>query len=736
MQWVEAPPTNWISTEKQIIECVKYLKTKKDICADIESSGLSIINDYPIMFSLSDGVERFGAMADAMQHPDMKGYLEGLPHLINSNILIDVHWMANVGVMINGGLMNTVTMDWLLDENREGRHGLKECALDYCGIRMREFKEVFPMKRGESAKDAILRKISDEAGFKEARQYAGLDAYANWHVYDYLKGKLSDIDCFDPTENPDGSLSRWTLWDYFVSIEVPFARLLWNLERRGIQVSVGYFKQLESLAEARLKRIEFDIDSLIGYKLNPRSTQQLREYFFKKQGKKALKVTDSGAESVDIEVLKGWASDDPVAKLLVEHRQITKLLGTYIKGLPEAADKNGRIHTTLRGHTVSGRLSSTGPNIQNIPVGEKDIFKIRAGFIAPPGRVLIDVDYSQLELAILAHKSKDPEMLDAVNTGKDLHLYAVSKIYKRNYDQLKEVKKKGDQIGYPNLTTEEKKIIDTRSSVKRVWYGCIYGQGNDLLGKNLTDDFRGADPSAKSKQCPLCHTIYPIDWEEDCEHINWIPVFNKWTDKRTFVSKKKLPEYLKDVKSRLADVADYIVDERLTDEGKYQRTALVEIRRTVSPVEAQIYVDLLFTEFPYVKEYLDSQVRKVNRDKFVQSLLGRYRRLPAVDSVNYKDKLEAERQGKNSIQNDASDIMKMAMIDIENDPLLKSLGTIMLLQVHDELILECDEDEEKMNLSCERIQFHMENAFNDKVFKLKVKLKAKPQIGYDWASVH
>jgi DNA polymerase-1 len=144
----------------------------------------------------------------------------------------------------------------------------------------------------------------------------------------------------------------------------------------------------------------------------------------------------------------------------------------------------------------------------------------------------------------------------------------------------------------------------------------------------------------------------------------------------------------------------------------------------------------LLEAFPKVKEYLDHQVKTVNQFKCVQSLLGRYRRLPEVDSVSYQDKLQAERRSKNSIQNDAADIMKIAMLAIDEDKELANLGVELLLQIHDELIFSCPDKEEVVSRAKTIIQHHMEKSFNERVFPLSVNLKAEPKIGYDWASVH
>lgn len=735
--WRSIPSCRWLDTEAQIIECVEYVQSRPDISFDEESTGLDLIRDFPLMFSLSDGVERFGAMADVLHHPRMKEYLETVPKLIGSNLPIDFHWAENVGIKINADIWNTVTMDWLQDENREGRHGLKDCSADHIGLIMRDFKEVFPFNRAtkttpaDTAKDAILRKISTPEGFADAKQYAGLDPYANMHVFYFLKDKLQSIDCYPPTYNADGTVNRWTLWDYYLAIEVPFARILYNLERRGIALSTGYLKQIEVVAKKKIDQIEAEFQTMTGETMNLRSPAQLKKFFFGRLGKPLIDRKPPGKpDSVDEKALKIWVNEgDLFAAKLLQHRKVSKLYSTYIMGLQEDVSPDGRIRTTLRGHTVTGRLNSNGPNLQNIPIGENDIFGIRSAFIAPVDRLLIDADFSQLELVILAHRSGDEKMIEAIEAGKDLHLFAVARIYGYDYDWLKLVKDKADKVGYVNLPFEEKQVIDKRSSIKKVWYGCAYGIGCDKLGNDLGVDFREADPEAKSKQCPYCQTVYPITWESTvCYHTSGIPILNKWIDKRKFSNKRKLNLYIQTLRETLA-LSGRKIEREHTE-------VLVEVRRIVSPVEAQEYIDLLLNEFSKVRQYLEHQVETVHREKRVQSLLGRFRNLASVDSVNFKDMLEAERQSKNSIQNDAADIMRIVMIAIEEDIRLKELGVLMLLQIHDELLFEAPNDEAVVEEAKGIIKYHMENAFNERAFKLRVKLKAKPQVGIDWASIH
>ena len=259
MSWINIPSTIWIETEKQAIECSQYLLSKSEIALDTESSGLNKITEVPLIFSLSDGFERFAGMTDILYIPCMRELIGSEIPKVGSHIShVDVHWLENVDIIVGGPLYDTVTMDWLQDESREGRHGLKELAWDYCGIAMKPFAETFPMKRAtknspaETPRDAILKKISTPEGFAEAKQYAGLDAFANHRVFTYLKQKLMETVVF-VDENGN---CNWTLWDHFLTFEVPFTRVLYNIERRGMKISTGYLKQMCSVADKKLKEIE------------------------------------------------------------------------------------------------------------------------------------------------------------------------------------------------------------------------------------------------------------------------------------------------------------------------------------------------------------------------------------------------------------------------------------------------------------------------------------------------
>lgn len=962
--WTLAPATVWMESSEAVIKCVDYLKNAEIVSIDIESSGLSNTDDVPIMFSLSDGYKRFAGMADLLRIKEMREFLESDREWTNSNIKIDAHWLANIGIILGGTWFDTVVLDWLYDENREGRHGLKECAFDYCGIKMREFKEVFPFfrtKNGvkDTARDAILRKIATKEGFEEAKQYSGLDSYANVHVYWALKKKLQGVVYF---ETPEGN---YTAWDYFRQIEAPFTKVLWKMERRGIMISVGYLQQLQLEAEVKIKELEAKILEKVGRPINPRSAPQLRKLFYEERGKLVEKWTSGGTSgkkepSTDESVLKKWAEDgDEIAQLLIDHRDLSKLKNTYVIGLQEAAGKDHRIHPTFKqAGTVSGRLSCTDPNLQNIPTNSNTL-NIRAAFIPAPGYILRDLDYClapgtriltsnlrwvpietlkegdeliafdenlpgrnkgkdsglkpsvvektkrlkkkcykittekgeliasedhmwigrsgfststrrwiktkdlkvgyylsyfcdpweedktweggyiggfldgegwinrrtlgfgqnegptlnfmisklkeknvnvgitksksgkhkvakcyakgdraalsvigrfrpqrllsksktlwegsrtwggstskikilnieeigeqeviavqtstktfiaegylshncQLELVLLAHCSGDEKMIQAIKEGKDLHIMACSLIFGYDYDWGVSVKKKEAKVTYANLTPEEKRLIDSRSAIKRTWYGVIYGIGDEKLGAQLTADFRKADPNATSKQCPGCGTVYPMDYQSEyCEHVGNYPIKNPHVS--PYLKKKLGPQ-------------------RGSGISKYQ---LEVVPRVVSDVEAKMYMSSLLNAFSKVSSYLENQRETAKTEKGVRSLLGKIRHLPHIDSANYSDVLQAQRQAQNDIQNKAAEVLKIVMLLIDQNEELETLGARMLLNIHDELLLENPiTNDEKINIIVKDI---MENGFGRTVYELLVPLKTDSRKGSNWAETH
>ncbi len=360
------PPAEWVETEQQVAEMGQYLynaglQNGEGIAYDTETTGLRIDQDIPVMLSFSDGIRRFAMMANWLHHPWIKdGLLENANiSKIYSSAKFDRHMTANAGVVIKGKSYDTVVESWLHNENRY-EHNLKVTAWDYCGIKMVDFKEVFPMRKAskhqpaESPGEAIQRKLADPEGRKQAIEYSGLDPYGSFKVHEYLKAQLIE----------ENILPNWSLWDHYENWEVPFTDVLWNCERRGFSICTGHLKAQMGPMEKFMQEMEGKIAEMAGWYVNLNSVHQLRKLFFEQLKYEPIKWTDGGKSgikqpSTDEEVLTTFADNGcPFSQLILENRKYAKIYGTYIKGMLEWVDSDLRIHTTLKQQgTVSGRLS-------------------------------------------------------------------------------------------------------------------------------------------------------------------------------------------------------------------------------------------------------------------------------------------------------------------------------------------------------------------------------------------
>lgn len=654
MTWNLIPDAEFVETEAQLSAMGQYLSNsgkQNGLAYDTETTGKVRYLDTTIMLSFSDGIRRFAMMADPwLHHPWIKEGLLGSKEIPKyfSDAKFDMHVTANSGVQIAGDIHDTVVMSWLHNENRFG-HGLKDGAKDYCGISMLEFKEIFPMRRKtkntpeESAGSAIRRVLADPVGRAKAIEYSGLDAYATHKVHSVLKDRLKG----------ESIGTNWTLWDHYEAWEAPFTRVLFNMERRGFTICTGHLRSQKTPMEKTMLDIEGEIAQLAGWVVNINSPKQLSKLFYEQLKYKITKMTDGGKSGVkqpstDENVLNGFVLDGcPFSKLIIEHRKVAKIYGTYIEGLLGWVDGEMRIHTNLKqGGTVTGRLSSSDPNIQNIPRFKGDRFRIREAFTAAPGKILVVADYDQLEMKLMAHRSGDPRMLDAINSGKDLHCVTVELMFGENYDEVYAAKKA------KNPTPVQEILLMKRQSAKAVGFGLIYGIGSSKLALQLSE----------------------------------------------------------------------------------------ELNRIVSRKEAANDIKRYFSAFPGVDNYIKETHQRCHRTEFVQTVLGRKRRLPQINSrsgqASDEDSdgivAEAERQAVNSeIQGDAADTAKAAMLMAEFDPELRSVGAELLLQIHDELIFEVDDHKEAINITKRRAKEIMENPFEG--FKYRVPLTTEAKSAYVWS---
>lgn len=394
-------------------------------------------------------------------------------------------------------------------------------------------------------------------------------------------------------------------------IELPLARVLGDMELCGFLVDKNGLKALSQELKERIEVIENEIYSLVGYEFNLNSPKQLGVALFEKLGLPAKKKTKSGY-STNAEVLEELRYAHPVVNLLLEYRKLSKLKSTYADGLQECIADDGRIHSTFnQTEARTGRISSLEPNLQNIPVRTEEGRRLRAYFIAPEGRALCDADYSQIELRVLASIAGDKNMIEAFNTGTDIHTVTASQVF-----------------GLPvDMVTPE-----LRSRAKAVNFGIVYGIGAFSLSKDIG----------------------------------------------------------------------------------------------VTRAEADRYIKNYLATYPSVAAYMEKTIENAKKDGFVTTLYGRRRRLPELSSSNGNLRAFGERAARNApIQGTAADIIKLAMIRVF-DKLKTDIPTAkLILQVHDELIVECDERDSEM--VCRLLETEMENAAH-----LAVRLTADAHSGKNW----
>lgn len=777
--YVRTPNPVYVETAEDAEYWHNYYSGQPAVGFDTETTGLHKINARIKFFSFANEATRICCPVRLL--PVFSPLLEN-PNIFKrfSNAKFDLHMAANHGIFIRGIPHDSITMDWLKDENRKGRHGLKDAAKDHLGLRMSPFKEVFgevgsterevemvtnfhdilEAEDSDAAADALvlvgrangdeevlrsLKKLSlskkggysldykqllsiarkhhlaprstgrlsyvsdllfmvsdvllapseraEHAQLLESKSileevhehllrnlrrkvkidleplemlrllvsdYASLDAWGSFMLVDHMSEKLDDEFLLEE----EGT----TLLDFYWNKAAPFTRVLWNMERRGFAFDKDAAEACSTPMAKDIGRLERSVVALAGRDINLSSPKQLVELFYKKDtngdwvdpfGQAPKFWTKGGASgekspSTKEEAIAEWAEKgDAIATALVEHRELSKLYGTYLIGVPKWVDHRNRIHTDLKQQgTVSGRLASGDPNLQNIPARGEWGRRIRQFFV--PGlwgdcspdwcmeelldvpvpdlapetpMTLIVADYSQLEMCIMAHFSGDEVMIDAISSGKDLHSVTAHLADGYDYDLLVAAKKA------KSPTREQLQLIDVRNGYKSTGFGLLYGIGPVKLGRQLG---------------------YPVT---------------------SSVSRKNGRVYEK------CQQAEELI-------GKY------------------------FGVFPGARDFIDSTKELCRENLYVKTLVGRYRRLPDIISNDRGMSSQAERQAVNSIiQGTAADIAQEAMLRCEYDEELRALGVRMLLQIHDELVFEVPDIPEFVSAATQRITECMENPF-------------------------
>ncbi len=393
-------------------------------------------------------------------------------------------------------------------------------------------------------------------------------------------------------------------------LDRPLVKILYQMEKTGFKIDVARLNQYSIELNQEIQKLEGPIFEIAGEKFNIASPKQLGVILFEKLGLDSIKKTKTGY-STDNEVLEKL--NHPIAQYLIQYRELVKLKSTYVDALPLLADEGQRVHGKLnQALTATGRLSSTDPNLQNIPIKTEKGMVVRQCFIAEQNLKLLSLDYSQIELRVLAHISNDQGLIEAFQNDLDIHQATASEVFNTPL----------------NLVTK-----DQRRIAKAVNFGIAYGQGAFGLAETLG----------------------------------------------------------------------------------------------ISRTESKEIIEKYFKKFSGIKHYIDSTIEKANEDKYVETLFGRRRYIDELKSSNAMIKKFGERAAINApIQGTASDLVKLAMIDIDK---IKDKKINLLLQVHDELIFEGNEEEIQKILP--HIKFKMEN-----VVTLKVPLKVNFAIGSNWSESH
>lgn len=454
-------------TTPAAISLLKERLTHFDLLAiDTETTGLDINRATVVFWSLSTGDDRYFLESKTLE--DFRPVLSD-PRMswVGSQIKYDANVLANSGFPLAGDLMCTLTMDRLVDPGRP--HDLKSAYSREFGERMASFAETFypkdkkgkPRKPPKKEMYEILTEVYDKDPDRVV-DYASMDAWAVLRLFHALREQLEKIKTWD----------GHTLFDVFLWCEVPFTRVLYNMERRGTRLDVAYLKDMRPKIVEEIKLIEKQLNKLAGTMVNPNSNPQLADLLFKRLKLQPLKFTSGGSSgerraSVDVHVLRHYAGEGvEEAKLILKHRELKKLLGTYVDGLLNRKDARDRIHTTFTQHVAdTSRLSSRDPNLQNQP-RPRDDFDIRTSFIAGPGKKLIVSDYDQLEMFLLAHFSKDQGMISNILAGKDIHTSNVELVWGEPYADVAAAKKNKD-----DHSSRAKYLRELRNFVKVIGFG-------------------------------------------------------------------------------------------------------------------------------------------------------------------------------------------------------------------------------------------------------------------------
>ena len=595
-----------ILSHAQLDSWLAKLNAADLVCFDTETTSLDPMHAKLVGMSFS--VEAGSAtylplMHDYFDAPQQLNFNETLARIkpilenpaikkVGQNLKYDQHVLANHGIQLNGIAHDTLLQSYVFESHKS--HGMDALSERHLGIRTITFEEV----AGKGAKQVGFNQVTVEV----ASEYAAEDADITLQLHQAMYPQIA----------ADKKL------DYIYSqIEMPVSDILFTIERNGVLIDANMLSAQSNEIGMKLVTLENQAYELAGQPFNLGSPKQLQEILFGKLGIKPLKKTPSGTPSTDEDVLQELALDYPLPKVLLEYRGLAKLKSTYTDKLPRMINPaTGRVHTSYnQAVAITGRLASSDPNLQNIPVRSAEGRRIREAFIAPKGSVIVSADYSQIELRIMAHLSQDKGMLDAFANNEDIHRATAAEIFGVERDQVDS---------------------EQRRYAKVINFGLIYGMSAFGLAQNLN----------------------------------------------------------------------------------IERSA------------AQSYIERYFARYPGVREYMNS-TRETAKQKGAMALFGeKYGWVPEINSPNGMRRAGAERAAINApMQGTAADLIKLAMIAVDKWLKDEKLQSKLIMQVHDELVLEVPENE--LDLVKQKLPELMQH-----VAKLDVPLLAEVGVGSNWESAH
>ena len=559
---------NIVTEKKEFIKIVEEIRKEKFFAFDLETSSLNYIDAKIVGFSIAFNAKSYYI---PIAHNKSKKYkqlsekfvLDKFKDIIESkdlkkighNLKYDRNVLLNYGITLNGIEHDSMLLSYVYDSTAI-RHGLDNASEKYLSHKTIHYEDI----AGKGVKQIPFADIDIDV----AAEYACEDAEISYRLYDFLWSKVSK----------DKDIVK-----VYQDIEIPLIPILSKIETNGVFINSIELKKLSNELEKELNEIQSKCFKITKKEFNLNSPKQLQEILYNDLKIPISKKTPTGKPSTDEDTLQFLAQTNEIPKLILEFRSLNKLKTGYTDKLPlQVSSKTGRVHTSYQqAITSTGRLSSTEPNLQNIPIKTSKGKKIRKAFIAEEGKKIFAADYSQIELRIMAHLSKDKNLLKAFKDEVDIHSFTASEIF---------------SIEFEKVSSED------RRAAKAINFGLIYGMSSFGLAKQLG-----------------------------------IPIS-----------------------------------------------------------EAKDYMDVYFKRYPDIQSYMNTTKVFAKNNGYVETIFGRKLYLPEINSKNVQRRKYAERTAINApMQGSAADIIKIAMIQIDQWLSKNKSQTKMIMQVHDELVFEVSE---------------------------------------------